>query len=296
MNLFGTLRFITNHPVNRNHKASALLDFVKWQIGSRLVPGPVVFDWIGGARFVVRRGETGLTGNVYCGLHEFADMAFLLHVLRPDDLFADVGANLGSYTILAAAAARARAFSFEPVPETFGRLVENLRLNHVTDRVTAKNVGIGDKESQLAFTVDEDSKNHVLAPGEEGTGAVKVAVLTLDQALDGLTPGLMKIDVEGFETPVLRGGTRVLRDPALHSVIMEINGSGQRYGFDDAPLFRTMEEKGFGLYSYDVARRELREGPSAKKTSDNVLFVRDVGLVRDRLASAPRFKVRGAVV
>lgn len=51
---------------------------------------------------------TGATGNIYVGLHEFEDMAFLLHVLRRTDLFVDVGANIGSYTILAGGAAGAK--------------------------------------------------------------------------------------------------------------------------------------------------------------------------------------------
>ncbi len=66
----------------------------------------VIVHWIGGTRLAARRGMTGLTGNIYAGLHEFADMAFLLHFLRPSDLFADVGANVGSYTILASGVVR----------------------------------------------------------------------------------------------------------------------------------------------------------------------------------------------
>jgi hypothetical protein len=42
-----------------------------------------------------------MSGNIYAGLHEFGDMAFVLHFLRAGDLFADVGANIGSYTVLA---------------------------------------------------------------------------------------------------------------------------------------------------------------------------------------------------
>ena len=51
-------------------------------------------------------GMTGATGNVYCGLHEFEDMALVLHALRPRDLFVDVGANVGSYTVLGGQPAR----------------------------------------------------------------------------------------------------------------------------------------------------------------------------------------------
>ncbi len=43
---------------------------------------------------VVEPGTTGATGNVYCGLHEFEDMALLLHILRKVDRFVDIGANI----------------------------------------------------------------------------------------------------------------------------------------------------------------------------------------------------------
>jgi hypothetical protein len=42
---------------------------------------------------------TGATGNVYYGLHEFQDMAFVTHYLREGYLFADIGANIGSYSV-----------------------------------------------------------------------------------------------------------------------------------------------------------------------------------------------------
>lgn len=71
--------------------------FVRWQIESRLKED-VTFDWIGDAKLVVGNGMTGATGNVYCCLNEFADMGFLLHLLRKGDLFIDVGANIGSYS------------------------------------------------------------------------------------------------------------------------------------------------------------------------------------------------------
>ncbi len=75
----------------------AVIRYIKWQVGSRLVPGDVIYQWINNSKVVARNGETGITGNIYCGLHEFPDMAFLLHVLREEDLFVDIGANVGSY-------------------------------------------------------------------------------------------------------------------------------------------------------------------------------------------------------
>lgn len=90
MSLVNTLKFIITHPLNRENKLQSIARFLNWQIGSRLVSGAIVYDWVNGSKFLVKTGETGLTWNVYTGLHEFADMGFFLHVLRREDLFIDV--------------------------------------------------------------------------------------------------------------------------------------------------------------------------------------------------------------
>ena len=57
-------------------------------------------------------------------------MLFLLHVLRKDELV-DVGSNLGSYTILASSVVGSYSYSFEPIPTTFNRLLDNIKINHL---------------------------------------------------------------------------------------------------------------------------------------------------------------------
>ena len=74
---------------------------------------------------------TGITGNWYCGLHEFHEMAFVLHFLRKNDTFIDVGANVGSYTILAAVTG-SNVISIEPIPSTFNYLKNNVSINNFT--------------------------------------------------------------------------------------------------------------------------------------------------------------------
>jgi hypothetical protein len=87
--LLNLLRFITSHPLNKDNKLRATVRFARWQISSRLTGARVVYEWINSSKFYVSHGETGLTQNIYTGLHEFADMAFLLHLLRSTDLFID---------------------------------------------------------------------------------------------------------------------------------------------------------------------------------------------------------------
>ena len=110
MGLISIARFIIDHPLSQGRILANLGRFACWQIGARLARGPVATRFVNSAQLLASPGMTGATGNVYVGLHEFTDMSFVLHFLRPNDLFVDVGANIGSYTILATAAVGADAF------------------------------------------------------------------------------------------------------------------------------------------------------------------------------------------
>lgn len=293
MALLRVLRSIVSHPLNQGAEFRALMRFLRWQVGSRLTSGAMVFEWVNGAKFLARTGETGLTGNIYNGFQEYAEMAFVLHVTRPGDLFVDVGANVGSYTVLACAAAGADGACFEPVPGTYERLRENIRLNDLEHRVRCANVGVGKERGVVAFSSDMDAGNRVLADGEARAGRIDVQVDTLDALLEGRQPSLMKIDVEGYETAVIAGADETLASPSLRAVIMEINGSGEKFGFDEAQIFGRMAAHGFAPFTYDPPRRRLVALSAGNPFPENILFVRDLDAVRARLVSAPCYTVNG---
>jgi len=104
---------------------------------------------------------------------------------------------------------------------------------------------------------------------------------------------LLKIDVEGFETQVIAGADNVLSNRSLLAVIMELNGSGQRYSFNEGDLYRRMIEYGFAPYTYKPYERFLKKLGGKNYQAGNTLFVRDVETVRQRLQTAPPFKVMG---
>lgn len=289
----GTFRFLWNHPLNRRDRLGAVSRFLRWRIGSRILPGPVVHSWVGGVRVLVRRGETGMTGNLYAGLHEFMEMGYLLHVLRPGDLFGDVGANVGSYTLLASVVAGARVICFEPVPETFQRLMDNLRLNRLERIVEARNQAVGAGPGTLQFTVDRNTMNRPIAPGEVVNQGCDVPVVTLDSVFHDQVPQMLKIDVEGYETAVIDGADATLADPRLHSVVMELGGAGQLYGFDESRLLLRLRDYGFQTCRYDPFRRELTVSEGKDPSSGNTLLVRDLEKVRNLVESAERVVVHG---
>ncbi len=287
MGLRQLVTFVWNHPLNAGNRVAALGRVVRWQLASRLMVGPIALPFVEGTSLFAKRGMTGVTGNWYCGLHEVRDMAFVLHFLRKEDHFLDVGANVGSYTVLASGVVGARVTVVEPIPETFAHLELNLALNGLTSRVRACQCGLSDASGSLRFTKDLDCMNHILAQGED-LPAIDVPVRTLDNLVGSDVPVIIKIDVEGHERSVLLGASCTLADAGLLAVVMETNGSGARYGISDAELVSLMQKHGFSPYGYDPFDRRIID---ASQVDGNTVFIRDRATVETRLRDSKRYRL-----
>ena len=274
---------IARHPLNRGRALDALLRWSRWQIGSRLVPGPVLVPFVNSHSLLAHAGMTGVTQNIYVGLAEFREMAFLLHVLRPDDLFVDVGANIGAYTVLAGSTG-CKVIAVEPIEETFRWLRRNVDVNGLGSRVELHRCGVGACQSKLRFTTSQDTVNHVCTSGEAGE---EIEVTTLDSLLAGRRPSIMKIDVEGFEFQVLQGARETLQSEQLGAIIIEVNGLCRRYNVAERQIFDDVRSFGFGPVDYDPFQRTVSLRNDERSESQNVIFVRDKITVTDRVANAP---------
>ncbi len=194
---------------------------------------------------------------------------------------------MGSYTVLAGGAVGARVTAVEPVPATFAHLQRNVALNGMGECTRCRQVGLSEHAGELRFSSGLDTVNHVLAEGEV-IPAVTVPVVRLDDLVGEDVPVLIKIDVEGHELAVLRGGQQTLADPRLLAVIMETNGSGSRYGVSDDLLTGVRRANGFAPFGYDPFARRL---VVAAANSANTVFVRDRAAVESRAGSAPTFRL-----
>jgi FkbM family methyltransferase len=283
-----TAQFLWKHPLTRSRPWVSLVRYARWQLSSRLAIGPTAVSFVDGSRLLVHPGMTGATGNIYAGLHEFEDMAFALHALRPDDVFADVGANIGSYTVLASKVVGAKTIAFEPIASTFAHLRDNIALNFIGSRVDARQVCVGAEVGAIAMTSQLDTVNHVVDESDSGASAL-VSMTTLDDALAGVGPFLIKLDVEGYEAEVVRGAAGTLANPALQCLIVELSDGAERYGSTDSDVIESIEAHGFTRCVYDPEARRLEE--SSARRGSNVIFVRDRALVQSRLRSARTFQV-----
>lgn len=288
------LRYYLNHPLGRLDRGGTLARMFRWQVGSRLLGSDVAVPWIDRTRLLVRTGMHGATGNIYVGLMEFEDMAFVLHLLSAGDSFIDIGANVGVYSILAASRG-ARTLALEPVPDTYEQLLNNIQINRFDDLIEAKNIGVSSKLDELKFSTQEGATNHVLVDAESASKSLSVGVNSLDVIANGWHPLMVKIDVEGFEREVIQGATSILSQASVLAVLIELNGLGIRYGFSDREVHCSLTELGFMPVSYDPFLRQLRE-LSDHNLTGNTLYIRSIDTLAQRLSIAQPIHWGGTII
>lgn len=165
-------------------------------------------------------------------------IAWLRSELKPGDVFYDVGANVGPYSLYAAAltTGTAKIYAFEPSYLNFFQLCRNIILNDATESVIPLLVPLTDETRLDSFhysnlveggalhsfrrALDYDGKSFQPLTS---LGVVGLSLNDFARVPGVEPPTLLKIDVDGLEPYVLRGAREVLRDENLRSVLLEIN-------------------------------------------------------------------------
>lgn len=164
----------------------------------------------------------------------------------------DIGANLGMFSCLVAQLRPGRRIlAFEPGPSTFPALQSSVRRNGAN--VECHRLALSDRDGEVAFAMRENARaNSSISTDGEG---VRVPTRTLDSVVAefGIAEiGLLKIDTEGFETPVLQGATRVLNEIRPSVIYFEVCPTlTRRAGFDPSGPAQILADAGYAL-------RELR--------------------------------------
>ena len=287
------LKEIAGHRLNANRKWAAIGDYFAWNIGRRLLAADYVLPMANDAVLILSNRQNYATLSYTCVLWDFEEMLFLTHLLRPGDLFLDIGANVGGYTVLASAVAGANTIAFEPVPSTHAELERNIHVNAIGALAEARQLGLGESDATLSMTADRGGLNHMVARTWAGE-TIDVPVRRLDDVLAGRTCRLMKVDAEGFEMNIFRGAAATLANPGLCALIVELNGSGLRFGHSDDSVHAEIARYGFRPHRYDPATRRLTEIPTFNRNSLNTLYVRNADDAMQWTSTGPKIRVRSA--
>jgi FkbM family methyltransferase len=203
--------------------------------------------------------------NIWLGLEERVELAALQSLLGPGDTFVDCGANLGLWTLAAAALVgeRGTVVAFEPNPDTFRRLREHGL--PCAGRIETHNTALSDRSGVVRF--DPGRSHNVSQVTPEGT--LEVPATTLDEALTRQPTGI-KIDVEGQELAVLRCASRVLA--ARPWLVLEFNSDhapSRRLG--DWPVHAHLERLGYRASTF--AGEQLGAGWRLRRDYTNLLYI-----------------------
>lgn len=262
-----------------------------WQATKRVSPR-IQVRTVYGSMLIRMDPRFGSVSNiVYFGDRFDPDeMDFMARYLRAGDRFLDVGANIGTYTLLAASLIGPTGMidAVEAVPNLASGLRANIALNHLEDSVRVHEAAASDHPGSVRFRIDRDVTSRMAIESDPHETVRVVPCAPLDDLVPAGPIALGKIDVEGSEVAVLRGMTDRLQasDPAV--LLLEILPHQlKRQGQSVEVLLDVLNEHEFVLASYSA------DHPTLTKRSDhdwdgNVLAVSrgSFDAVNERLAES----------
>ncbi len=150
---------------------------------------------------------------------EQIESSFIMANISKGDLFIDVGANIGYFSILAAHQCNAKVLAVEPIPKTYEMLNMNIKHNNLDELIEPVNIALGNEDGVLRFTASFGPKNHAEYEANNihsNAPTITVPVITLDKLLQQKKSTInkvdfIKVDVEGFEYRFLLGAAQTLK-------------------------------------------------------------------------------------
>jgi FkbM family methyltransferase len=148
--------------------------------------------------------------------------------VRPGEIFYDIGANIGVYTVLAAICTgeNGRVFAFEPHCPSFSRLLDNIKVNNLEHIVTLCNFALHNQQGFFPFHYfsEEAATSHSQIDSASGNSELEfqagISELKYSASIDSLIatkefppPHHIKIDVDGNELKILQGMSTLMKSP-----------------------------------------------------------------------------------
>lgn len=210
--------------------------------------------------------DSTLGGLIFCHGFEQNERTFLWRYLRVGDVFVDVGANIGLFTVIAAkrVGERGRVYAFEPAALPRQRLEENILLNKFGN-VSVQPFALSDQDGWLEISVPTDGHDawSSLAMPIAGTGIQvdRIEAITWDnfaKSYGDRKPTMIKIDVEGWENRVLDGASTALS--AVDAPLLQVeftDAAAQAAGSSCAALYQHLLDLGYTVCHYDKVHNQL---------------------------------------
>jgi FkbM family methyltransferase len=260
------LRSIWHNPGNKGHRFVKLLRAIVWQASKRVLKRRKRLVLANGSRIWAYPDCTISSSLIYADWPEHDELMFIRSCLRQGDSIIDVGANVGHIMLLLSdLVPPLRLYGFEPAPTSFSRLLENWQLNGWQPEHLYP-VALSDKDGKLFIRAarNPETTNQVHA-SKDSLEDIEVESRALDSlsCFEAEAPiGLLKIDVEGYEGAVFKGGAGFLRSSRPRLIMFE-----SLRGKLDTEISRMMR-----LARYRVFQLDSKGKPDFTRTAAQNLF------------------------
>jgi FkbM family methyltransferase len=230
----------------------------------------------------------------YGHYHERYEADLVQMLLSGDDIFWDVGANVGYFTLVAATALanRGQIIAFEPGKNAYERLSENLVLN-AYENIRTFPVAVTDREGEAVLHLGEDiadSSANLYQAAQAQAGQEVCRTVSLDHflAAEGLRPpDLIKLDAEGAELAVLHGAQRLLTaSPPLWLMEMEEKNLAAA-GASKAAVAQFLTGCGYRAAHLSKGRWHATADPAGVKGRNIFWYNPGVAAHREKVARLP---------
>lgn len=270
---------IWNFESNRGHRVRAVVRGLGWQIQKRLTKQPRDIRVFGDMTLRCYPDSHGAGLMIYSGgWFDYDDMYFVQRYLQPGDVFLDVGANIGVYSLLAASRIgdTGKVISFEAGRRAFERLNENIALNGL-DFVDARYAAVSSTNGTISFMQGQrDLVNKIVVDSTKNGSAAcdEVPSVTLDSAVGEMRMSLGKIDIEGAEPIAFGAAEGLLRDGNPPVWLIELKDQLlQEFGQSAEVFARWLRDRDYLLANYDADRNELAFPEEPWHDQENVIAI-----------------------
>lgn len=265
-----------------------------WKYRARF-GGELITRVEGGIKMHLDLGDK-LSYAIYLDDFEPWERCFVRRFLKPGDIFLDIGANIGLFTLIAGQTVgpNGQVHAFEPCTTTYERLQANVQLNRL-ENVILNRLALSDTGEYRNLNAYENGYAawNSLAPAIEGVSqnSEQVECMSLDNYIASKPQigsiALAKIDVEGWESRVLQGGQETFS--ALHAptLLIEFNDEhAHNAGSSCADIRNILTSYGYQLFRFQTQMNELvPERPQKWYTYTNLVATKNVDHVLRRLAT-----------
>lgn len=288
--ILNILASIYAHQYNKKYPIDAIFRVFNWYL--RKYIGVKTYQrtfW--GYQFILwldSHQSFWLNRNVVMDWEEFC---FMQDFLRDDDIFLDIGANVGVYSFWASQFVKSgKIYSFEPNPKNADRFKQIYQMNlEKTQSINLIEKAVTNLPGVVAMTTHKDQNNQIVSTQELGLNEIHVEGVTLSdffqtEKIDHTA--FVKIDVEGYELDVLEGAVGLLSSKKIDVIQVEINQEVGAYERSKTDLVDFLTSWGYNFYTYNPSLKQMQHITRVEIEQidhRNYFALQDKGLVEKRI-------------